>query len=391
MPIELAIIVPTLNEAGNVEPLIARLDAVLRGIEWELIFVDDDSTDGTADLVREISQTRPRVRVLQRIGRTSLSSACIEGMLATSAPFLAVMDADLQHDESILPAMLQALRSEPLDIVVGSRHVEGGSMGSMAPHRQFLSRCGARFSSAVCRCQLSDPMSGYFMLTRRFFESAVRRLSGIGFKILVDILASSSRPARVKEIPYEFRSRLQGQSKLEVNTGIEYMLLLADKLLGDIAPARFVAFVLAGAIGTLLSLLLMMVFYRECGLSFAQAQLLATYLALVPKYLINNFITYHDIRLRGWRLMRGFISYCLACTLGAVANLGVAEFLVGRGVPWYLAAGFGLMIGSVWNYGVTYVFTWHIRRRRTNAQVARASGNAVPRQEPAPLARAAQQ
>jgi len=358
----LAIIIPTLNEIENIDPLIQRLDTVLAGIDWELIFVDDDSSDGTAEHIRAISLGRPQIRVIQRIGRSGLASACVEGMLASSAPYIAVMDADMQHDEAILPQMIHLLRSNSLDIVVGSRHAGEGSMGTMGPRRQWLSRLGARISFAVCHCHVSDPMSGYFVLTRAYLESVVYRLSNIGFKILVDLLASSTRPVRMAEVPYHFRSRLHGQSKLDISTGIEYFLLIADKLLGNIAPARFVGFVLVGSIGLILNLLVVSVAYRWFGLPFLKAQAVAAFAAMVSNFFINNITTYRDLRLRRWRMLQGLVVFCIACAVGALANIGIAGFLVERGVAWYLAASFGLMIGAVWNYGATYVFTWRMLR-----------------------------
>src|SRR5579863_1449381 len=157
---ELAIIIPTLNEHDNIEPILDRLSRALAGISWEVIFVDDDSSDGTAYLARQIAQSRSNVRVIQRIGRRGLSSACIEGMLATSAPYLAVMDGDLQHDESLLTQMLAQLKAGNLDIVVASRNVEGGSVGEFARHRVMISELGRWVSTAVCKCELQDPMSG---------------------------------------------------------------------------------------------------------------------------------------------------------------------------------------------------------------------------------------
>jgi dolichol-phosphate mannosyltransferase len=223
---------------------------------------------------------------------------------------------------------------------------------------------GARISTAVCRSEVSDPMSGYFALTRSYFDGAVRRLSGIGFKILVDLLASNPRRPRVQEVPYHFRNRIHGTSKLDINTGIEYFLLIADKMLGDIAPARFIGFIVVGSIGVVLNLAVVTLAYRRLGMPFIQAQAVATLFAMVSNFFINNATTYRDIRLRGWRILTGLVAYCIVCTFGAVANIAVAQFLVDRGVAWYLAAIFGLMIGSVWNYGATYAFTWRMLRSR---------------------------
>ena len=193
-PLDLSVVIPTFNEAGNVASLLERLRNTLGQTGWEAVFVDDDSPDGTSSLIRSIARSDPRVRVIQRIGRRGLSSACIEGVLASSAPYIAVMDADLQHDESILPSMCERIRTGGLDLVVGSRNIEGGSMGDFSKERVMLSGLGSRLSRAVCKCNLSDPMSGFFIVSRSFFEEVQYRLSGLGFKILVDLVASSQRP-----------------------------------------------------------------------------------------------------------------------------------------------------------------------------------------------------
>ena len=195
---ELAVIIPTLNERQNVTPIVERLTAALKGLEWEVIFVDDDSADGTADECRRIAALNPRVRVIQRIGRRGLASACLEGMLASTAPYVAVMDGDMQHDETVLPRMLEAAKANHVDVVVGSRHAEGGGMGSFAKERVWLSNLGRRLSRAVCSHNLSDPMSGFLLLNRNYHDKVVRRVSGVGFKILLDLIASSTSPVKIR-------------------------------------------------------------------------------------------------------------------------------------------------------------------------------------------------
>jgi dolichol-phosphate mannosyltransferase len=181
---ELAVVVPTFNERDNVEPLLELLGSVLEDVDWEVIFVDDDSADGTAARVREIALHDPRVRCLQRIGRRGLSTACIEGVLASSAPYVAIMDGDLQHDERLLPRMLDTLKSEPIvDAVVGSRYVEHGSIGTWNLRRAWLSSLATRIARSTIRVPIADPMSGFFMLRREAFQGSMRRLSSIGFKI----------------------------------------------------------------------------------------------------------------------------------------------------------------------------------------------------------------
>src|SRR5262249_6654786 len=197
-------------------------------------------------------------------------------MLATAAPFLAVMDADLQHDESLLPRMLEKLKATGADLVVASRNLPGGSAEGLGRKRRlFLSRVGASVSRLVCHCQISDPMSGFFILRRDLLQEVVRRLSGAGFKILVDILASANRPLKIAELPYEFRNRMHGASKLDVNVGVEYLILLLEKMLGDLLPVRFVLFGIVGSVGVVLNLVELWLLYRGLQFSFTTAQAIA--------------------------------------------------------------------------------------------------------------------
>lgn len=377
---DLAIVIPTLNERENIRPLLDRLSRVLAGISWEVVFVDDDSSDGTADFVRQISRSSPHVRVIQRIGRRGLSSACIEGMLATSTPYVAVMDADLQHDESLLPRMLAELKGGEWDIVVASRHVDGGSVGDFSRRRVFISDVGRKISSAVCKCSIQDPMSGFFMLDRSFLDETVHELSSISFKILVDLLSSSRRPVRMKELPYHFGSRLYGESKLDTNALLEYLLLVADKTIGRFVPVRFVMFGLAGFMGVAVHLALLSILFLGRHTSFLTAQATATIAAMTVNYVVNNEVTYRDRRRRGLRFWKGLLLFELACSLGAVSNFAIASFAYTQGFPWYLAAVLGLLISSVWNFSVNSVFTWREQRQLKSAaslRVQRASAAAA--------------
>ena len=358
-PPELTVVVPTLNERDNIVELVTRLHGALRGVRWEVVFVDDDSGDGTSELLAGLARSVPNVRHLLRIGRRGLASACIEGMLASSAPFVAVMDADLQHDESALPAMLAALRgADDLDVVVGTRFAAGGSVGEFAAGRLGMSRIASLLSRAVLRARPSDPMSGFFMLRRAFLEETVRDLSGHGFKILLDLFASARREVRFAEVPYRFRTRRHGESKMDAQVVLEYVTLLADKLVGRYVPVRFVTFVLVGLLGVFVHLAVLGLFHRGLGTGFLPAQAVATLAAMTFNFNLNNVVTYRDRRLRGRDLVRGHLSFYLVCAIGAVANLQVATMLFDLRVPWPLAGLMGAVIGSVWNYAVSSTFTW---------------------------------
>ena len=361
--IELTIVVPTYKERRNVPVLVERLRAVLSHSGWEVLYIDDHSPDGTADVVREIAQTDRRVRVIERIGRRGLSSACVEGMMASAAPYIAVMDADLQHDESVIPQMLRKIKQEKLDVVIGSRRIIGGSMGDFARERVKLSEVGSKISRLVCRCDVSDAMSGFFVVEAKFFRALVPRLTGSGFKILVDILASSRTVPRVGEVPYRFRNRELGESKLDVNVQLEYIFLIIDKLVGNWIPTRFALFVLVGAFGVIVHLAVLAPLYLNHRHHFPQAQLIATMVAMTFNFLLNNLVTFRDRQLRGWRLLTGLLTFYAACSLGAAINVAFSNMLIQQGITWYVAGISGTGVSSVWNYGVNAVLTW--RRRRT--------------------------
>jgi len=361
-PIELTIVIPTFKERTNVPILLEKLKGVLSHVAWEVIYVDDHSPDGTADAVREIARTDRRVRVIERIGRRGLASACVEGMMASAAPYIAVMDADLQHDETALPEMLRKIETEKLDVVVASRRVAGGSMGDFAKERVKLSDMGSKVSRLVCRCEVSDPMSGFFIVDARFLRALVPNLTGSGFKILVDILASSPTAPRVGEVPYRFRTRQLGESKLDANVQLEYIFLIVDKLVGKWIPTRFALFVLVGAFGVLVHLAVLTPLYLNYRHHFPQAQLISTAVAMTFNFLLNNAITFRDRRLKSWGILKGLMIFYAACSMGALINVAFANMLIRQGIAWYVAGVSGTVISSVWNYGVNAVLTW--RRSR---------------------------
>ena len=360
---EFAVIIPTFNEKDNVARVVDLLNGSLHAIHWEVIFVDDDSPDGTAGIVRDLALQDRRVRCIQRIHRRGLSSACLEGMLASSAPYIAVMDGDLQHDERLLPAMLYELKRGQVDIVIGSRYIEGAGIGRWSKTRAWISRIATRLSASLVPHNLADPMSGFFAIRREALEGIVRRTSGLGFKLLVDLFASSPLPLRFKELPYEFRTRKAGESKADSQVAWEYLMLLLDKHVGHLVPVRAVAFAMIGSIGVAVHIGSLVFLFRWFHWSFPAAQGAATLLAMTSNFALNNRITYRDKRLRGWQWIRGWASFVLACSIGAFANVGVASYLFTQDYFWGLSAVAGILVGTVWNYAVTSAYTWNAAGR----------------------------
>ena len=380
VPLELAVVIPTFNEHDNVRPVLENLAKALAGIRYEVIFVDDDSPDGTADCIRALSRSTPYVRVLQRISRRGLASACVEGMMSTAAPYIAVMDADLQHDERILPQMVAKLKSENLDVVVATRNALGGEMGEFLKRRVFLSNLGLRFSRWISHTDISDPMSGFFVVTRDYLEEVVRSASCIGFKILLDLVASSKRPVRVGEVPYTFRKRLYGSSKLDILVGLEYLQLLLDKKIGNLVPVRFLIFSAVGAVGVLLSSVLLYVLVSLFKVNFLRAQVITTFVAMTGNFFLNNTMTYRDRRLKGRRILTGLVMFYIACSLGAIINLQIAATSARLGLPWIIAGTCGLAVGAVWNYGISSFTTWRVTKRRSSRRTADATRRQLERQ-----------
>jgi dolichol-phosphate mannosyltransferase len=355
----LSVVVPTFNEAPNVPALVERLERVLTGVAWEVVFVDDDSADGTAAVVQALARSRENVRCLLRVGRRGLSRAVIEGILSTSAPIIVVMDADLQHDSAALPQLLRALDEPGIDVAVGSRYVEGGSaLTGLDGQRQRMSRLATTLAIITLKVRLRDPMSGYFALRRTTFDTVVRRLSGEGYKILLDILASSKSPLQVVEVPYRFGPRAAGTSKLDSAVLWEYAILLLDKKIGHLVSARFLMFAVVGTSGVFVHLLALAALYRGLGLPFGVSQGIATLVAMTSNYALNNLFTYRDRRHRGLGWFGGLLSFYAICGLGVLANVGVASTLFAGQTDWLIAALAGAVVGTAWNYFASSVVTW---------------------------------
>ena len=361
--LELSVVVPTFNERENVPILINRLAAALSDIPWEVIFVDDDSPDGTSAVVKEIAATNPRVRCIRRLARRGLAGACIEGILASHATYVAVMDGDLQHDETVLPQMLRELRTGRSDIVVASRHLLRASALGLSSRARFAgSQLAASLANRLLRIDITDPLSGFFMIRREVVEDIAPRLSTQGFKILIDILASARDRLRLHELPSMMRPRREGTSKLDTRVVLDFAGLLVAKLTHDTVPVRFVSFLLVGLSGVGVHLAALKSALALLDLSFPAAQTVATVAAMTTNFFLNNSLTYADQRLRGWSALGGLIIFYVICAAGAISNIGVAVWLYSNKPVWWLAGLLGVVIGAVWNFALSNVFVWGMRR-----------------------------
>jgi dolichol-phosphate mannosyltransferase len=359
---DVSIVIPTFKEVENIRPLHASICSSLRLYSWELIYVDDDSPDGTADAIRDLAQEDVRVRCIQRIGRRGLSTAVVEGALSSAAPYIAVMDGDLQHDDGILPQMIECLRRDNLEVVIGSRYAEGGSTSNWNRNRRLISRLAGRLSRGLVPEDLHDPMSGYFVVRANVFRDSARRLSGYGYKILLDLFASSGRPLRFAEVSYTFRERTHGESKLDSLVVWEYLMLLVDKRIGHFISPRLLFFALVGGSGVVCHYAVMSLLFLGLGWSFTVAQASGTLAAMTSNFFLNNVLTYRDKRLRGLKLLRGLLVFYLVCGAGALANVGFATYAFSRHAQWAISSAAGIVLGTLWNYLATARFTWGATR-----------------------------
>jgi dolichol-phosphate mannosyltransferase len=359
---ELTIVIPAFNERANVAILVERLHKALTDVAWEAIFVDDNSPDGTAQTVRDIGAKDDRIRCIRRIGRRGLAGACVEGMLASQARYVAVMDADLQHDETLLAGMLQRLRAGDVELVVASRYIDGGSAASFSARRALISHWSGEISRRFLRVELSDPMSGFFMMRRDVIETLAPSLSSQGFKILLDIVATARGGLRIAELPFVFRERLHGESKLDSRIALDFVALLVAKLTGDAISFRFLLFCLVGMSGVGVHMaVLFAIVHLVPEPRFSVTQSIATVFAIAWNFVLNNALTYRDQRLRGRAFLIGLMRFEIICVVGALSNVGIARWIYGFDKDLWIAGLGGALMGAVWNYVVSAAFVWKSR------------------------------
>jgi dolichol-phosphate mannosyltransferase len=360
----LSVVVPTYREAANVPVLFERLKTTLAGLPWEMIVVDDDSSDGTADVAYALAARDPRARCIRRVNRVGLAGAVVEGWLSSSADLVAVIDGDLQHDESILPKMYEALAAGRGNLAIGTRVADKTAPGGLSPARQKLSDLGAWFFRRVAGVAISDPMSGFFMIRRDIVSRLAPRLSPDGFKILVDVVLSSGGGLEIVETPYVFRPRQSGESKLSPLVGLDFLGLVVHHASGGVLPIRFVLFALIGGVGLVVHLLALTALIEGVGpANFVAFQIVATLIAMASNFLLNNEITYRAYHYRGWAMAGGFALFAILCSVGAIANVDIASWLFQRQHGWWVAGLAGALVSVVWNYAASTTIVW--RKRRT--------------------------
>ncbi|MDC3107615.1 glycosyltransferase family 2 protein [Paracoccaceae bacterium] len=358
--LSISIIIPTYNEKENISKILEKLEKVLKAIAYEIIFVDDNSPDGTSKEVKSFMEKSSKIRLIHRIGRRGLSGAVIEGIFAANSELVAVMDCDLQHDETKLSDMMALFsKNISLDLVIGSRFTERGEIS----HKAFskIREMGSKITTLLVKRLLSinssDPLSGFFMVKKETFLRSADNLQTQGFKILADFLATSGRNIEIKEIGYKFTNRVAGESKMSFLTVLELIGLVFSQILQGRVSIRFILFCMVGLSGIFVQLLITGVSMFLIN-QFPTSQTLGIIAAMTSNYFLNNSITFKERRLKSFELIRGLFSFYLVCSLGAFANIAIASYVFGFSSNWLISSFVGAIFGAVWNFTLTSIFTW---------------------------------
>ena len=354
---QISVVVPTYNEADNMAAIYEGLATVLAEKSWELIVVDDDSPDGTADAVRRLAKQHDNVRCVQRTQERGLCSAVHWGVQAAHGDYIVVMDGDLQHDPALIPAMIEALGKGD-DIVSGSRFLASArAVGLSSDLRNSLSLWGNRLVNLFLGTRLTDPLTGFFATSRPLFLRSIPRMQADGFKVFFDLLYRN-RKATLKELAFDFRARQHGESKLQLYVFWLLMCDMISKLSGGLVPPRLVSFVGVGLIGSTVHFSLL---YASLALGavFWVAQTIATVTAMVFNFTINNILTYSTDRLRSGSFFKGLLLYSLIASFGIVANVSTAQLTHEHfKAHTFLAASVGIVIDVIWRFVVSNRLIW---------------------------------
>jgi len=359
----LSIVLPTYNERGNIEPLLHQLLPLQRTFDLEILVVDDDSADGTAELVRQLAQRHPCLRLIRRVGRSGLASAIKEGLLDATGDLALVMDSDGQHEPAAVLRAVQALQQGDLDLVVGSRFHGDAEIRGLSGRREQGStwaNAAARFSLPRRYAGLTDFMSGFFALRLETALPLLRAVDVNGFKFLYELLAVSRGRLRVAEVPLTFQPRLSGSSKLDLAIFWDFLISLLHSLSFRLLPRRAISFGIVGVSGVVVQLLATHLLMVGDHLAFRQALPLAVVIAASSNYLINNALTFRFQRLQGLALLRGLLKFLLVASLPALANVGLASAyysFIARDTVWAQLA--GILVVFVWNYAASSRFVWN--------------------------------
>jgi dolichol-phosphate mannosyltransferase len=371
--VDLSLVLPTYNEGKNIVPMLEQLIPVLDGVahlQYEIIVVDDDSPDRTWEKALSLAEKFPQVRVVRRQGERGLSTAVIRGWQAARGRFLGVMDADLQHPPEVAANVAREMM-RGADLAIASRHVEGGGVSDWSLVRRVISR-GAQMIGYMLLHEvigrITDPMSGFFMIRRTALQG--RKLSPLGYKILIEVLGRG-QVGWISEVPYTFRERSEGSSKLTNQIYLQYFQHLLRLRLFLVHESKFVRFCVVGCSGVIIDMSLLFVFSdpKMLGWGLTRSKLLAAEAALLNNFIWNDLWTFGSVSKHqstmGHRVKR-FLKFNAICSLGIFLNVVILNiefnwFHMNR----YIANLVAIGLVTLWNYKSNKEFSWRVTAKPT--------------------------
>jgi len=378
-----SVVTPTFNEAANLPLLVEAVHEALGTLPHEIVVADDDSPDRTWEVAERLAETDSSIRVLRRFRDPGLSAAVLDGMTVARGEYLAVIDADLQHDPAILPEMVGLLASGTVDVCVGSRATEGGGYGDWSAARRLVSWVATLIAKVLLRVPVSDPMSGYFAITRAGYEQTASQINARGFKILLEFVGRN-RSLRVAEVPYEFRNRVHGETKLNRSVIRSYLLAVSELWLGRQIDPVFLLYVLVGIVGLVVNSVAFTLAEAAgfplwtTGLNKAidpiyTSFLFSVQLTILVLFVLNNEFTFWEDRYRGWKLFPAFLAYEVVSIIGTLIHVAVFTFLQNTGfLLGVLGSGparvvhnlTGAVLALIVNWFLNTTYVWKRRTRR---------------------------
>lgn len=359
----LSLIIPTYNERDNITPLLERLEHALAGYNYEVVFIDDNSADGTAEVATSLASKYP-VKVIVRKDKRGLASAVVDGLSHVSGKIIAVMDADLQHPPEVLPDLLKEME-KGADIVIASRYVKGGSCPGWSLSRRLVSKGGIFLAHLLLPAtrRVNDPASGFFMFNKEAVARA--KLEPLGYKILLEVLIAG-KFKRIAEVPYTFGTRGRGESKLNAGQQVAYLRHLFSLMKRSGELARFLKFALVGASGVGVNEGLYWLLTRLAGLVGSLdiwAVVIGTETSVVTNFILNNYFTFADRRQPGSKsFLKRLLRFNLVSLAGVGITVGVFYILTrsfGVQEPYDLLALLaGITVAMLWNYLANNWWTW---------------------------------
>jgi dolichol-phosphate mannosyltransferase len=378
-----SVITPTYDEAENLPELVRRIHESLANVPHEIIVADDNSPDRTWAVAESLAADDETITVLRRFHDPGLSAAVLDGMSAARGSYLAVIDADLQHDPAALAPMLEMLRSGNADVAVGSRESEGGGYGEWSTQRRFVSWVATAIAKVFLRVPTDDPMSGYFMLTRDAYESTAAQINPMGFKILLEFIGRN-RDLRVGEVGYEFANRVHGRTKLNRSIIRSYLLAVAELRLGRQVDPVFLLYVMVGALGLVVNSTLFTLFEAlgfpliNTGVNEALDPIYSSFVASVAVttlllFVVNNEFTFWEQRYTGWKMLPALLLFGLMTLVGTLVHVAVFSWLQETGFALALLGAdaarvlhnlIGATVALVVNWYLNTSFVWKRRLQR---------------------------